>query len=49
MERVNFYLTIKQIEALKQLADKTGLKVSEHIRRAIDAYLKSISENKEYR
>lgn len=39
MKRRNFFLTKNQILALQELASKTGLKVSEHIRRAIDAYL----------
>lgn len=39
MKRTAFFLTENQIAALRKLADKTGLKVSEHIRRAIDAYL----------
>jgi len=29
-----------QIKALRALAKKTGLSVSEHIRRAVDEYLK---------
>jgi len=40
MKRINIHLTDKQIEFLKDLANKTGLKVAEHIRRAIDEYLK---------
>ena len=39
MKRINTHLTHKQIETLKELANKTGLKVAEHIRRAIDKYL----------
>jgi predicted DNA-binding protein len=39
MKRINTHLTKQQIEALKKLADKTGLTVAEHIRRAIDEYL----------
>jgi arsenate reductase-like glutaredoxin family protein len=39
MKRVNYYLTEIQIKTLKALAEKTGLKVSELIRRAIDQYL----------
>ena len=38
MKRLNLYITIKQYEALRKLA-QNGLKVSEHIRRAIDEYL----------
>lgn len=40
MKRKNFHLTGQQIERLEYLAQKTGLTVAEHIRRAIDAYLK---------
>jgi predicted DNA binding CopG/RHH family protein len=39
MKRINTHLTKQQIESLKKLADKTGLTVAEHIRRAIDEYL----------
>jgi predicted DNA-binding protein len=42
MKRINTHLTDKQIELLKKLANKTGLKVSEHIRRAIDKYLEKV-------
>lgn len=40
MKRLNFFLPEQVIEALQALSEKTGLTVSEHIRRAIDAYLK---------
>jgi len=40
MKRVNIHITNQQIVRLKNLADKTGLKVAELIRRAIDVYLK---------
>jgi len=40
MKRVNFHLTDKQIEALRGYAKKTGLKVAEIIRRAVDEFLK---------
>ena len=39
MKRINTHLTNKQIDRLKSLANKTGLKVAELIRRAIDEYL----------
>ncbi|HUW11181.1 MAG TPA: ribbon-helix-helix protein, CopG family [Anaerolineae bacterium] len=39
MKRYNVYLTDKQMEALKALSQRTGLSVSEHMRRAVDAYL----------
>jgi len=38
--RVLHYFTEKQIKELKDLQSKTGLSVSEHIRRAVDKYLK---------
>lgn len=40
MVRVNFFLSEQQVAALKALAKRTGLTVSELIRRAVDAYLK---------
>jgi hypothetical protein len=40
MRRVNSYVHNEAIVKLKELAKKTGLNVSEHIRRAIDEYLK---------
>ena len=40
MKRINFYLTDKQIDAMKRLSKKTGLSVSELVRRAVDAFLK---------
>lgn len=36
--RTNFYLTMLQTERLKKLSAKTGLSVSEILRRAIDEY-----------
>jgi predicted DNA-binding protein len=38
-KRVNLYLAEIQIKRLKGLSQKTGLSVSEHVRRAIDEYL----------
>jgi predicted DNA-binding protein len=40
MKRTNIFLPEQLIERLKALAEKTGLSVAEHIRRAIDEYLK---------
>lgn len=40
MQKVNYYLTEQQIARLQKLAKKTGLTLSELIRRAIDAFLK---------
>ena len=39
--RVNHYMSEVQVRRLKRLSKKTGLSVSELIRRAIDEYLKS--------
>ncbi len=38
-QRVGFYLTDLQIRELKKVSKKTGLSVSEIIRRAIDEHL----------
>jgi predicted DNA-binding protein len=40
MLRFNFYLTLRQRDALQKLSTKTGLTVAELIRRSVDAYLK---------
>jgi predicted DNA-binding protein len=40
MKRTNIFLPEQLLERLRALADKTGLSVAEHIRRAIDEYLK---------
>lgn len=39
MQRINFYVSKIQIASLKAISDKTGLSVSEHVRRAIDEYI----------
>jgi hypothetical protein len=39
MKRVNHHLTSAQIVAIRALSRKTGLSVSELIRRAVDALL----------
>lgn len=43
MIRINLYITKKQYEALKKLA-QNGTKVSELIRRAIDEYLERVNK-----
>lgn len=43
MKRVNYHLTDKQIETLKEIAKDTGLTVAELIRRAIDKFLRGQS------
>lgn len=45
MRRTNFYFPDDMLAALRALAKRTEISVSEHIRRAIDAYLKR-KENK---
>ena len=40
MKRIAYYLTEEQIKFLNKEAEKTGLTVSEIIRRAIDEYRK---------
>lgn len=39
MKLYSLLLPEQSIQALKKLSEKTGLSVSEHIRRAIDIYL----------
>jgi hypothetical protein len=39
MKRLHVYIPEQQIEGLAVLTKKTGLKASEHIRRALDEYL----------
>ena len=41
MRRVNYHLTEKEIEALAEKSEETGLPVAELIRRAIDHYLET--------
>jgi predicted DNA-binding protein len=43
-QRVGFYLTDMQIKELKRVSKKTGLTVSEIIRRAIDEHLVKYKE-----
>jgi len=45
-QRVGFYLTDLQIKELKRVSKKTGLSVSELIRRAIDEHLEKYKEKK---
>jgi metal-responsive CopG/Arc/MetJ family transcriptional regulator len=40
MKRISVSLTEKQIENMKGISSDSGISVSEHIRRAIDAYIK---------
>jgi predicted DNA-binding protein len=43
MERTTVWRTKNQVARLKALAERTGLKVAEHIRRAIDSYLDRVA------
>ena len=45
MKKRNFWFTEKQIAGLEALATD-GSKVAEHVRRAIDAYLKAQARKK---
>lgn len=40
MWRLSMFIADEQLERLRELAKSTGLGVAEHVRRAIDAYLK---------
>jgi hypothetical protein len=40
MKKINVYLPIRQIDGLNYIAERTGIKFSEHLRRALDAYLR---------
>ena len=42
MKRTHIFLPDPAVAALKSLSEKTGLSVAEHIRRAIDEYLKRL-------
>jgi hypothetical protein len=39
VKRISFFMPVRQIKSLRERAQKTGLKVAELIRRAIDRYL----------
>ncbi|WP_082786998.1 ribbon-helix-helix domain-containing protein [Ferrovum sp. PN-J185] len=40
MKRSNIFLPLQFLDRLRALADKTGITMSEHIRRAVEEYLK---------
>lgn len=46
MNRQHVHLTDRQLAALRALANRTGLSVAEHIRRAVDDYLRQQRETK---
>lgn len=41
-KRLNYYVTDKQYEQLQTIKKATGLSVSEHVRRALDQYIKVV-------
>jgi len=43
MQKMNHYLTEKQIEILRKYAEKTGLSIAEVIRRAVDCYFHDVN------
>ena len=47
MKRVNFYLPKQDISELKALSEETGISASEHLRRALSEYFKSVRANKQ--
>ena len=44
MKTRTFYLTDRQIEALEELVKDTDMTMAEHVRRAIDDYLKKLKK-----
>jgi len=44
MKRTNLFIPEPLIKALKALAKRTDISFSEHIRRAIEAYLKEFTK-----
>ena len=45
MRRVNWTVTEAQHQALKQLSQKTGLSISELVRRSLDTYIQALSQD----
>lgn len=46
MKRTNFYYPEPMLDALKVISGSTGVPVSEHIRSAVDKYLKGLENDK---
>jgi len=44
MKTKTFYLSERQIERLVSLVNETGISMAEHVRRAIDDYLKKLKK-----
>jgi hypothetical protein len=42
MVKISLYLAKQQIEQLRELAERTGISMSEHIRRAVSEYLEKL-------
>lgn len=40
MVRRQLYLTLMEVKLLGRIAKATGISISEHVRRAVDAYVK---------
>jgi len=45
MKKTNIYITKIQTDSLKKLSDKSGLSVSELMRRALDDFLERLEES----
>ena len=46
MKRTNIYISDKQDADLRQIAVDTDIKFAEHVRRALDVYIKQIKREK---
>lgn len=46
MKRINYHLTEKQIQTLKDYSKETGLSLAEIVRRAIDKFFEILLESK---
>jgi hypothetical protein len=46
MKRINVYLSDKQDATLREIVKDSGIKYAEHVRRAIDAYIKQVKREK---
>jgi predicted DNA binding CopG/RHH family protein len=46
MKRINIYLSEKQDTALREIVKDSGIKYAEHVRRALDVYIKQLKLEK---
>ena len=46
MKRTNIYLSDKQDADLRQISKETDVKFAEHVRRALDDYIKKLKREK---